>query len=747
VVCRYPTFLTYQLNPDEAQFLSAAHKLFWDGNFFRSVDAATSGPLNIYPLMLPAVFGFSPDFASSRVLALVFALCDIYVFYCAARLLVGDSVARLAIVPLVTAFAAMRHPNFLHYSSEQLPVLIVSVALYAVVSILAHPCTYRSRLLLLGLLVSAAFFAKLQAVPIVAVIGAAAMAYTYVSGRARRLWEPPAWFVAGAVPLFTANVVWCWAAGVWTDFWMSYIVTNQRYTEIQSDFFRDLNAFVYMLVSTIESRLYIIAFLAIAVAFSIQQIRREIESEQRTFVRLCLITGIVVAAADRLQVPEASSLRASLALFAMLAVPLYFLCFYNPRCFGSDPVRWFGLVSVLSIWAALYSMYKPHRPFPHYLLLLYVPLSAAMAWILIRQAGSQRQDRDGPVFQRFRGFRPVAPFTFVFLFVGLPVVDAACVWYSSDPDYDLETIVATVSPPEANFVRSLTSTNGPITVWGWDVEPYLGSGCPPATRDLNMLNLFAPRDEVAAYYRARFLHDLRLNPPELFIDAMGPTSWPNRDVKDFEQLPEIAAFIGTNYVRLAESYGQVYFVRRDLAARARSVRQPNACAPRALRCVDVPLRSYTPAGALRDVTKTLPAIEMPRHALIEVQFTPAGAQTANATIFNNEAIPHSRRGFRFQTIGDDRYRLILGTGDRWAFSKSVLLPPGKPALISIEMNETDVYIRANANTVDEMHLASPMLDAPGLITLGSWIDGYCRFSGTIGFFQIVDLTRDAMGRR
>jgi hypothetical protein len=159
----------------------------------------------------------------------------------------------------------------------------------------------------------------------------------------------------------------------------------------------------------------------------------------------------------------------------------------------------------------------------------------------------------------------------------------------------------------------------------------------------------------------------------------------------------------------------------------------------------VPLRSQTFAAALRDVTKTLPAIEMPRHALIEVQFTPAGAQTANATIFNNEAIPHSRRGFRFQTTGDDRYRLILGTGDRWAFSKSVLLPPGKPALISIEMNETEVYIRANGNAVDRMHLASPMLDAPGLITLGSWIDGYCRFSGTIEFFQIVDLTRDATG--
>jgi hypothetical protein len=32
-----------------------------------------------------------------------------------------------------------------------------------------------------------------------------------------------------------------------------------------------------------------------------------------------------------------------------------------------------------------------------------------------------------------------------------------------------------------------------------------------------------------------------------------------------------------------------------------------------------------------------------------------------------------------------------------------------------------------------------MADAPGPVTIGSWIGGACRFSGTIQFFQIVDL--------
>ena len=29
LLCRYPTLLDYQLNPDEGEFLSAAHKLFY----------------------------------------------------------------------------------------------------------------------------------------------------------------------------------------------------------------------------------------------------------------------------------------------------------------------------------------------------------------------------------------------------------------------------------------------------------------------------------------------------------------------------------------------------------------------------------------------------------------------------------------------------------------------------------------------------------------------------------------------
>jgi hypothetical protein len=64
------------------------------------------------------------------------------------------------------------------------------------------------------------------------------------------------------------------------------------------------------------------------------------------------------------------------------------------------------------------------------------------------------------------------------------------------------------------------------------------------------------------------------DPPEMFIDAVGPTSWALTDRKayNFEQFPEIETFVRLNYAYLADQYGQRYFLRRDLAARKAKLR-------------------------------------------------------------------------------------------------------------------------------------------------------------------------------
>ena len=201
VLCRFPTLLDYQLNPDEGEFLSAAHKLFYNANFFQSVDCGTSGPLNIFPLMLPAALGISPDYASSRLLALAIAYAVIALLYATFREISCDRLARVAVLPAVLVFAGFEEPNLIHYSSEQVSLFLIASAIYLAVRL---RCRKEAGVIvacfLLGLLTGCAFFSKMQSVPVVGLAGVGGIFFSGVRrGRALLL------FAAGLACLPLAN--------------------------------------------------------------------------------------------------------------------------------------------------------------------------------------------------------------------------------------------------------------------------------------------------------------------------------------------------------------------------------------------------------------------------------------------------------------------------------------------------------------------------------------------------------------
>jgi hypothetical protein len=739
LLCRYPALVDYQLNPDEGQFLAAAHKLFYEPNFFDSVDCGTSGPLNIYPLMLPAIFGFSPDYASSRILVLLIAFGTIYILYRTIRLLVPDSVARIAILPLAGAFAVFENANLVHYNSEHIPVLLVSLALYVAVRVLHDPASHRVPLFLLGLLVSAGFFAKMQSVPIIGAIGAVAFVYTYATGTSRRIWQPAVLVIAGILSLQLLNAAMCLAAGAWTNFWMSYIVTNQRYADLGSNFISELPGLVaYFVVDIPEIGYFLFTFLALCAGYLVLRLSSDRNSERNGLLRAAVASAVVIGCLmAALLHADATYIAAYLVLIAVFVVLMSLLLFYEQGSFGTDPVRWFGLLSIAATGAAVFSVYRPHRNFPGYLCFLFLPLAAAIAWMLIRQTlASTEADTTPP---------RVARLAFPLLCTVLALTEPVFVWGTRDP-HKFRTTVATIRQPEGDFIRSLTSPRGQIFVWGWTVDPYLGSGRVTATHDLNLAYQFMEPEQVYSYYRQRLLSDLSHNPPELIVDAIGFDSWFMDDKRRFgiALVPEISNFVRDFYRHIGDAYGQRFYLRSDLVSRAAAVKPPKACAPAAVRCMASPRRFYG-GGFTTLMTDDLPAVNLSQHALIEVQFTPFGRQTDNATIINNEAVPNSFRGFRFQNMGGDLCRLLLGTGDRWALSKPIPLADGKPVWLSIEFAGTEVRIQANGAVVDTMHLPAAMADAPGPITIGSWIGGACRFSGTIDFFQIVDLGKARTG--
>lgn len=555
LLCRFPALLEHEFNPDEGQFLASAQKLFYDANFFHSVDCGTSGPFNVYSLMLPAIVGISPDFASSRLIGLAAVFLSILLFYRAVALIAPEEIARIAVLPFAGAFAVFRDPEFIHYSSEHIPILITTLGFYLSVRILRSPASYRPAIFQLGMLVSTAFFTKMQSVPIVAGLAAVSLVYVYAAHKAGRLWIPPLLLLAGTVPLFLLNAALCLAAGVWTDFITTYILANTSYGAIDSPFVANLQAFVQYLTSSNEFCFFLLTVLAMGVACLVNQARQRTTSEHGLMLQLAVV-GLAVASAVILPPLDRLTVFAFVGLLGICLAPVYLILLHVADRPGVDPTRWFGTLAVVSTAGALIAVYRPHHAFWHYLLLLFMPLCAWVAWMLIGQR-----------------------MAFIGLVIALTVAYETYLW-----GYQDDHVFANVSPrltsqAESDCIRSLAGPDKTIFVWGWTVRPYLASGRVSATRDNNVANCFrtynlmttpplrtmsAAALRVEHYYIDRVLRDLRANPPAVFIDAVGPTSWFLTDPKyfEFEQFSGIADFVKTNYVFLKSDFGERLFVLR-----------------------------------------------------------------------------------------------------------------------------------------------------------------------------------------
>ncbi len=753
LLCRFPALLVDELNPDEGPFIVAAEKLLSNPNFFSAVDTGTNGPLNIYPLLLPCIFGLSPDYASSRLVALGIILLSAYLFYEALAAIVEESLARIGILPFVCVFPVFNNTELIYYSSELIPVLIIACGFYLSARLFRDPRNYKRDVFLLGLLTGAAFFTKIQSLPIISSTVLVVFVYLCTSGYLPKVWRAALLFMAGAALLVLVNAVSCLKAGVWKDFWTSYVSANASYADIPFSLEINLRFFLLQYLPAIgEIRYFLLGVFAIGLVYASNWSLKLLTCTKRQSLRLTLLA--LVSLAVMMIVPPIDRLItcAMLAWIAACLAPFYFVLRHRNEASGKDPVRWFGVTAILASAASLFSIYRAHHAFLHYLLFLFLPFCALLAWMLIRSAGLQpNRGSNNYLAGTSHSNKTSGGLRLVALVILSTLVYQNYFWILQD-NHTFRNVNASILPPEGEFIRSLTSPTGRIFVWGWTARPYLGSARIAATRDLIVANCFrsydlttsppwfhptVPSRKVDAYYEKRTVEDLRASLPELLVDVISRGSWflNNRKYFGFEQFQDLLTFVRTNYVYLAQFYDQRYFLRRDLAAKTSVAQFSRTCDAQAVRCLGLPI--HDPAKQSTPLFgHTLPPVNMPRHALIEIEFTPMADQAPNATVFNNEAVPRSFRGLRFQNMGGDRYCLLVGLGTSWAFSKSVLIPHGKMAKLSIDLNGSRVHLRCNGVEFDDMHIPSPYTDAAGPITVGSWIGGECPFIGSIQFFQI-----------
>ena len=188
--CRWPSFLWPDpFNVDEGTFIACALKATVDWVPWRGFDASTSGPLNCYVLLLPALFGAEIGWFSARVVALCLIAGALCALYYAVKWIYGASVARLSILPPVLLFSLTKTSDFLHYSSEQFPIFLTTVPLAAAAYLARGAGSRSSRLIACataGLFLGCPFLAKLQAAPIALAVLISLAASIITSSRSSR---------------------------------------------------------------------------------------------------------------------------------------------------------------------------------------------------------------------------------------------------------------------------------------------------------------------------------------------------------------------------------------------------------------------------------------------------------------------------------------------------------------------------------------------------------------------------------
>jgi hypothetical protein len=557
-IWRFPLVLGGGSNPDEPHMIALSTKLLVDPVFFRAVDANTSGPFNIFPLTVPALLGLSPDYATTRTIALVLIFLSLYVLHRAMRVMGSDELGRVAILPAVGFFSLATYPDFVHYSSELVPLLLTSLAVLACVRTIQDPRDYMKPLLGLGLLVSIAFFAKMQCVPIVAAASLVAGASVYLSGHARRSWRPILLLAAGFAPIQILNFLILAATGQLRNFWLAYISANWNYSQPVS-FFSDINALAPTIMATRDMHFLVVALLVPVTLSVYVTLRGDREPEWLRLLGVLTITAITVGGLVQfrnLAQPETYKLGCTVILStaAVLTVFLVVKGFLRDRQVGM-----FGILAATLLAASLFAVHAPHRLFAHYLELLIVPISTAIGWLLIRSTGNVTgtTSRKG----RYRGLSIV-------LFLILVTVGGE---YSlvQNVGYNFGSAQETLALPAGRLIDSLNPSGSGIVVWGWCPEIYLSSGRVPATRDGNIGLLFAVGKGLNLRYQDRFLGDLKRSRAGLIVDALEVSccNLNDRKVYGFEQLPAINSYIQAHYVLVAEKYRERFYLRRDLAGK------------------------------------------------------------------------------------------------------------------------------------------------------------------------------------
>jgi hypothetical protein len=502
---RYPGLIADgPLNPDESQMLAGVLTAQTRGLVpWKDFDMTTIGPITVWFLMGVAELGMPMTYQSLHVLAATIWTLTSLLTLVSARMAFGIRGARFALLTLLIISLLGWSRDYLHFSSEAVPTLLLTAAALLVVKTLTSDLSLFSgagAAFGCGALCALAFLAKLQALPIAAFLCVAAVLPTIQDSWKRRALLTLAAFTGAVLPVailaFWLEDQDALALGI-----HSYVLGGASYGSSQSfglvwgiKLFRDLSR---------GWGLFPPIFLVVLLVFL-----------------FLLFKGWK---------PWLAGLRnLNLALF-----------------FGG----WFA--------TALFVVIFPSNRFNHHGIFLIAPVALLMTYLAceLSQTGIVKISRNQwvPFATPNESGALMTVIVALLLFVSSPLLIYRY-WFKNEvgkQPWDLY---------HAQVYRTIDALSGhgePIAVWGWAPEIYVVSGRPSATR--HIIGHFLIDDNIArGMHRNTFMDDLRKSQPKLIIDVMadGFFTWRwNSKLKlvRAESFPELAHFLSTHYRVLQSS--------------------------------------------------------------------------------------------------------------------------------------------------------------------------------------------------
>lgn len=471
-----------EINVDEGTLIALALKYLHDPIPWRSVDGITCGPLSSWVVLWAPLLGMKLSYLTLRVTALLLVFASISGLVLSLREMLGHRFALLAAMPAFTLLLTSLNFDFVTFAMEYLPMAMGVWAVYFALRYWNGSAA--SALYCAGFLLGAMPFSKLQAAPsaVVLFIFCAGMLSIRHRDRGDVLLREAVLLCAGGLSVPALILLPVIFAGAWPEFLNFYIFCGASYQNAA----QRVPALTFFLEGNPAFGVYLVF-----------------------------------------------AMLASLAA-GLMARP------------GRDKQTWAAGFTALGVYfgVVIFSVLRSGFPFPHYLLLMVVPVSYLLGWALRGFLGEERESA-APEIRKYIavGSLGLILFSQAVHAIGDYVRNSRLL-----DDWGTETNA--VVPVLQRYAQPGDS----MMIWGWNNKLHAFTGIRPSTRFIGTTYLADPSPNYNRH-RELFLQDLKKDRPKLFVDAIDEFrwhSWPPGAAARHEMLPELASWVRNEYTLIQE---------------------------------------------------------------------------------------------------------------------------------------------------------------------------------------------------